>query len=1143
MQINNAWVILFLIACFITQLWECQSTNVSNYLFTSSAFTGSFADSYSNYPCPLIYMADHYTGNTINNPELTVQGAHFTKNTYLQFASTIPSITNVYISTGIWIFYRTGTPGNFWRTVLEGSGTGPMWATVFAEPTAGTMKVKLNMDGGSNFTLGTLVQGWNYVAFSLKNNGFDITENIRSRVCNLDSWNPEIDFNYTLNSNGCTGVQYIGCYDCTDSAADYVIYSFKNMRFHYLTNVSNIDTSTNITYNQYWYCGDHNRDSFESWDDGNIINGDGCSEFWEIESGWTCNYVGSNIADVCACPCGNGVRDSGELCDDGNTVDLDGWTLWAVDPGFTCTGGSASTPDTCSETWGDGKLYSSISTKWDDGNTANGDGCSSTWNVETGWSCKNGSPTTPSSWTVIWGDGILKTPVEECDDGNSVSNDGWSNICKLESGFSCSTVASNIPATLCDDLCGDGKRYSSAGCDDGNTINGDGWSSSCIVESGYTCIGGSPTTSDSWSIVCGDGVNPGTDSTKWDDGNLINGDGCSSSCTVEFGFTCSSAFNSISIWTEQCGKGFNFGTVACDDGNLINGDGCSSTCTVEPGFSWFGGSHTKKDVCSEAWGDGKNQGGYEWDDGNFINSDGCDDEWNFEKCYMCTGGDSINPDVWTYYVINATLASIGSGNNLVFTFDAPINSTSIGLSDISVEVDAKAFISTTWYAVYIDDYTLKLSITYGSMLRGKEVLNVNFLNYKTFRGPNGGWVSPTSFSASLSSSLAGSAKSARSIGNFTAYFVFLGILALFGVVILCGQSIEILWSLINTLQLITYLTLMIGYYPDHVKIMFQLLQFVNLDISYISSMFSRLTSIDGIQAPSYNSRFLENGIDSPLFLQNWASLLMSLILTLSFLGLLCLMYFLLCWSWIKLKIKKIISSYFFNNIIRFSTEGYLEITFGVILNIAAFPRKSMPELVSLILSWVSWVPLIIFPFMAATLLYDKRKEIANGNEKYLKRFGTIYADFKLDHEWYWFQYYPLFLLRRLIFVVFLICLLNYTEVQCNCFLLTSLMTFMFQALCKPFHDELINVLWSINEAILFSVSSIQMVFIVKMDDIRVIEMTGWVMISLVMGMIMINFWVSFRILKSLIFFRSLWLKACITNEKSEELRNHQKKDM
>ena len=39
------------------------------------------------------------------------------------------------------------------------------------------------------------------------------------------------------------------------------------------------------------------------------------------------------------------------------------------------------------------------------------------------------------------------------------------------------------------------------------------------------------------------------------------------------------------------------GLNECDDGNLIDGDGCSSKCKIEPNYSCMGGDSTKTDKC------------------------------------------------------------------------------------------------------------------------------------------------------------------------------------------------------------------------------------------------------------------------------------------------------------------------------------------------------------------------------------------------------------------------------------------------------------------------------------------------------------------------------------------------------------------
>ncbi len=45
--------------------------------------------------------------------------------------------------------------------------------------------------------------------------------------------------------------------------------------------------------------------------------------------------------------------------------------------------------------------------------------------------------------------------------------------------------------------------------------------------------------------------------------------------------TCSSCHYGSCVATQYCGDGIKNGMEGCDDGNTANGDGCSSTCTVE----------------------------------------------------------------------------------------------------------------------------------------------------------------------------------------------------------------------------------------------------------------------------------------------------------------------------------------------------------------------------------------------------------------------------------------------------------------------------------------------------------------------------------------------------------------------------------
>lgn len=175
----------------------------------------------------------------------------------------------------------------------------------------------------------------------------------------------------------------------------------------------------------------------------------------------------------------------------------------------------------------------------DDGNTANGDGCSSTCQNE--WTCPNG---------------VLEV-TEECDDGNSVDGDGCDSNCRTTrcgngrrtDGEECDTggVQTNGCETNCrSSTCGDGILNTLRGeqCDDGNAVNTDACTLGCQ------------------NARCGDRiVGPGE---ECDDANSISGDGCDVNCTE-----------------TRCGNGVITLAELCDDGalnsNTVAG-ACATNC-------------------------------------------------------------------------------------------------------------------------------------------------------------------------------------------------------------------------------------------------------------------------------------------------------------------------------------------------------------------------------------------------------------------------------------------------------------------------------------------------------------------------------------------------------------------------------------
>mmetsp|Transcript_14182 Transcript_14182/g.33441 ORF Transcript_14182/g.33441 Transcript_14182/m.33441 type:complete len:622 (-) Transcript_14182:216-2081(-) len=250
----------------------------------------------------------------------------------------------------------------------------------------------------------------------------------------------------------------------------------------------------------------------------------------------------------------------------------------------------------------------------DDGNTDAGDGCDQECKVEAGHVCKGDVGAASTCRKVVCGDGNVDTAQdgsakEECDDGNTEDGDGCSATCAFEAGFNCKEKDGKSTCSKVE--CGDRKRQgghevAEEECDDGNKENGDGCSADCKVESTYICTGAVDFKSRCNKVKCGDGwrERSGELEEQCDDGNEQDGDGCSSACKIEGGYSCSSknkrtnAVGPAEFYSHArdscksnmiCGDMYRVGDEECDDGNKEDGDGCSSKCKVEKGF-----------VCDEA---------------------------------------------------------------------------------------------------------------------------------------------------------------------------------------------------------------------------------------------------------------------------------------------------------------------------------------------------------------------------------------------------------------------------------------------------------------------------------------------------------------------------------------------------------------
>lgn len=165
---------------------------------------------------------------------------------------------------------------------------------------------------------------------------------------------------------------------------------------------------------------------------------------------------------------------------------------------------------------------------------------------------------------------LILDPGETCDDGNLANSDGCDSSCHVEPGWSCDITGNSATpptASVCTKTCGNGIREGSEECDDGNTLGSDGCSSTCTIETGWTCnLAVSPNTC---SAICGNGRKDGTE--VCDDGNTVSGDGCKNDCSaIENGWNCLTPAASLTTCSPICSATslYVVGNMTCADGNL-----------------------------------------------------------------------------------------------------------------------------------------------------------------------------------------------------------------------------------------------------------------------------------------------------------------------------------------------------------------------------------------------------------------------------------------------------------------------------------------------------------------------------------------------------------------------------------------------
>ena len=149
--------------------------------------------------------------------------------------------------------------------------------------------------------------------------------------------------------------------------------------------------------------------------------------------------------------CGDGVVDPGEHCDSNtggqSCASLGHYNVIGV---LRCTRDCLWDTSSCGGRCGDNDVDAADGEQCD-GDNLNGQSCQTQGYAGGNLNCDAGCRFVVTGCTSVCGNG-LREVGETCDDGNTGAGDGCSSSCEVEDGWTCDEASPNVCAPICGDL-------------------------------------------------------------------------------------------------------------------------------------------------------------------------------------------------------------------------------------------------------------------------------------------------------------------------------------------------------------------------------------------------------------------------------------------------------------------------------------------------------------------------------------------------------------------------------------------------------------------------------------------------------------------------------------------------------------------
>ena len=227
------------------------------------------------------------------------------------------------------------------------------------------------------------------------------------------------------------------------------------------------------------------------------------------------------------------------------------------------------------------------------------------------------------------------------------------------------------------------------------------------------------------------------------------------------------------------------------------------------------------------------------DDANTFSYDGWSAEWEIEQGYICSGGSTTSSDTWieNNFMPISTLTVLPN-NDLELNFNDTMVETTIESSDLYIRVyGPEDEYNFDYTAEYTDNTTVIVYMNFQTSIQGNlnELIVLEFTNTDKFVSYH------SSRSVSIENEQSGYLNKQNNQNNTgilgqSAMYIFLISIIIALVSSFGGNSMEMIWGLMNTLQIIYFTSYIYVEYPSELDSFLEYLGWANGNNEYISQL-------------------------------------------------------------------------------------------------------------------------------------------------------------------------------------------------------------------------------------------------------------------------------------------------------------------